>query len=189
MHVEWHREFCRFCSWRGTYCSDHGIRFEPERWIPAPDIGNIAVANFAYGNMGFGFFVHAHFSTRIIGSVFHDNVQGGVDFDRSLNTTLQNSVTIGNSGRRGKRYPGRAGLEVLASCFPQTGGGKIIRDVACYDFRFLEVCLTHTIGIDPQDRMSAAGWLTTSTTVRDCKFLDGSVPMNMKYAMSGRNDM
>lgn len=167
-------------------CSDHGIRFYPGRWIPAPGTGNVAVGNTAYRNTGFGFFVHAHFSTKITDSIFYDNVLGGVDFDRSLNMTLQNSVIIGHTGRPGAVCPKRTGMEFPPSRFPHHGEGNYIQGVTFDGFR---VCPSQPIGIDPNDRNSAAGWVATSTTIRDCKFLDGSVPMHMSYATSGRNNL
>lgn len=163
-------------------CNDHGVRFYPGRWLP--EESNLAEMVVSYRNRGYGMLLHAHHGTRITSSVFYDNRLGGVDFDRSRNLTLENSVVIRTSGKEGAACPVEGGVELPSFNSPERMNGVSVENVGFDGFRN---CVAKPIAIDTQDRKSVEGWVSTATKVKNCRFLDHSDPMDMRQLTRGRN--
>lgn len=164
-------------------CSDHGVRFYPGRWLPKEP--NLASKVTSYRNNGFGLLMHAHLGSLLTDSIFFDNKLGGVDFDRSRNLTISNSVVIGTTGKEDTQCPVKAGVEIPPFNFPEFMSGIMIDNVA---FDGFASCDTKPIGIDTQDEITNNGWVSTANFVKNCRFLDNSPPISMQMAEIGEND-
>lgn len=165
-------------------CADHGVRFYPEPWR-ASGRGNLVNGLKSYRNLGAGIILHANVNTRIVNSVFYDNREGGVDFDRSKAGSMSNSVVIGNSRRPLASCPSGAGVQFPPTRAPENNDGHQIDGVSFDGYRG---CAATPFTIDPTDTVSAPGWVG-SILVKNINIVDNSDPVRMSAitSRSGNN--